>query len=133
MEAHIQHLYAYATTEPIPQERILYDKRFHLVKRGSAPHWEDLNGKWAVPGIGYGERIVELQKMVFEKYFMEVPDSPVIPENPTAPNWAQICHDELRQAGLLFNDHSDTLDIPASKGVVFCLVNNLRKEIMKNE
>ncbi len=129
VEAHIQHLFAYATTMSIPAGRILYDKRFHLVERGSAPNWEDLNGKWAVPGIGYGEKIVELQKMVSEKYPMEVPDKPVTP----SPHWAKISHDELRSAGFLLNDHTDTLDEPASKGVVFTLVNRIWKELMKDE
>ncbi|WP_273226401.1 N-acetylmuramoyl-L-alanine amidase [Geosporobacter ferrireducens] len=130
VEAHIQHLYAYATTASIPVGRTLYDKRFHLVQRGSAPTWEDLNGRWAVPGTGYGERIVELQKIVLEKYPIEVSD---LPEIPPSTHWAKICHDELRDAGLLLNDHTDTLDQPATKGVVFCLVNNLRKELMNDE
>ena len=133
VEAHIQHLYAYATNTSIPEGRTLYDKRFHLVKRGSAPNWEDLNGKWAVPGIGYGEKIVELQEMVSGKYPIGESDPVEIPETPTPLHWAKICHDELRNAGLLLNDHIDTLDQPASKGVVFCLVNNLRKESIKDE
>ncbi|SHJ66830.1 Mannosyl-glycoprotein endo-beta-N-acetylglucosaminidase [Geosporobacter subterraneus DSM 17957] len=131
VEAHIQHLYAYAATTSIPEGRTLYDKRFHLVRRGSVTYWEDLNGKWAVPGIGYGERIVELQRTVAERY--PLPDKPVTPEIPSTPHWAKVCHDELRKAGLLLNDHIDTIDQPATKGVVFCLVNNLRKELIKNE
>ncbi len=133
VEAHIQHLYAYATTLGIPEGRNLYDKRFHLVVRGSAPNWEDLNGKWAVPGIGYGERIVGLQKTISEKYPMQEQYKPVPPESSSKSHWAQESYDELRAAGLLVNDHTGTFDEPATKGVVFTLVNNLRKEIMKDE
>lgn len=58
--AHLQHLYAYATTEPLPNQYNLVDPRFHLVQRGSAPAWVDLNGKWAVPGDQYGQSILNL-------------------------------------------------------------------------
>ena len=50
-----QHLKAYATTEPLNNACV--DPRFGYVKRGCAPKTTDLNGKWAVPGIGYGENI----------------------------------------------------------------------------
>ncbi|MEN6349985.1 MAG: stalk domain-containing protein [Syntrophomonas sp.] len=50
VEAHIQHLYAYATASPLPEGRDLLDPRFSLVRRGIAPNWIDLGGKWAVPG-----------------------------------------------------------------------------------
>ena len=59
VEAHIQHLYAYATTETLPDDCELLDPRFGYVKRGIAPLWTDLNGRWAVPGNGYGESIIE--------------------------------------------------------------------------
>ena len=48
-----QHLKAYATTEPLNNPCI--DPRFKLVSRGCAPKTTDLNGRWAVPGKGYGE------------------------------------------------------------------------------
>ena len=48
-----QHLKAYATTEPLNNPCI--DPRFNLVSRGRAPKTTDLNGRWAVPGKGYGE------------------------------------------------------------------------------
>lgn len=51
VEAHIQHLYAYATTAPLPAGKELLDPRFILVKRGCAPRWIDLGGKWATPGF----------------------------------------------------------------------------------
>ena len=48
-----QHLKAYATTDPLNNPCI--DPRFNLVSRGCAPKTTDLNGRWAVPGKGYGE------------------------------------------------------------------------------
>lgn len=50
VEAHIQHLYAYASSSSLPAGRDLLDPRFVLVKRGASPYWIDLGGKWAVPG-----------------------------------------------------------------------------------
>lgn len=60
--AHLQHLFAYASTEPLPNQYPLVDPRFNLVTRGSAPTWTSLNGKWAVPGTTYGQSILELYK-----------------------------------------------------------------------
>ena len=48
-----QHLKAYASTESLYNPCI--DPRFNLVSRGCAPKTTDLNGRWAVPGNGYGE------------------------------------------------------------------------------
>lgn len=50
VEAQIQHLYAYATTKPLPQGKELLSPRFIYVNRGAAPRWVDLGGKWATPG-----------------------------------------------------------------------------------
>lgn len=58
--AQFQHLYAYATTNPLPNQYSVVDPRFHLVARGSAPTWTGLNGKWAVPGTTYGQSILSL-------------------------------------------------------------------------
>lgn len=48
--AQIQHLFAYASTAAVPAGETIVDPRFSLVTRGSAPAWEDLAGRWAVPG-----------------------------------------------------------------------------------
>lgn len=50
VEAQIQHLYAYATTAPLPEGKELLSPRFIYVNRGCAPRWIDLGGKWAYPG-----------------------------------------------------------------------------------
>ncbi|QGQ48088.1 N-acetylmuramoyl-L-alanine amidase [Metabacillus sediminilitoris] len=63
--AHLQHLYAYASIKPLPDEYPLVDPRFDLVARGSAPSWVGLNGKWAVPSTTYGQSILGLyEKMI---------------------------------------------------------------------
>lgn len=58
VEAHIQHLYAYATKKPLPEGKILVDPRFSLVAKGIAPTWQGLNARWAVPGTTYGQSII---------------------------------------------------------------------------
>lgn len=51
IEAHIQHLYAYASTYEVPGEASSsLDPRFTYVIRGKYTTWESLGGKWAVPG-----------------------------------------------------------------------------------
>ncbi len=56
IRVHVQHLKAYASTEPLNNPCV--DPRFTKVTRGCAETIEGLNGKWAVPGNGYGEAIV---------------------------------------------------------------------------
>lgn len=87
--AQIQHLFAYASKEPLPSGETLADPRFHLVTRGTAPNIEDLAGKWAVPGYDrnkypsqqdaflagdtYGQSIA---KITLEISKVEAPQSP---------------------------------------------------------
>lgn len=61
VRAQIQHLLGYATAR-LPAETIV-DPRYQLLKGlpekfGRCPNWEDLNGKWAVPGEGYAQNIL---------------------------------------------------------------------------
>lgn len=65
VEAQIQHLYAYASADPLPAGTVLLDPRFVLVKRGSAQYVEHLGAAenptgvgWAYPGKDYGKSIV---------------------------------------------------------------------------
>ena len=58
LRAQVQHLKAYASKEPLNNPCV--DPRFEKVERGVAPCVEDLNGRWAVPGDGYGQRIVKI-------------------------------------------------------------------------
>lgn len=59
VEAHLQHLYAYACSRELPTGCDLIDPRFIYVQRGVSPRWVDLDGHWAVPGDGYGESILD--------------------------------------------------------------------------
>ena len=64
VRAHIQHLLAYTSTNP-PKTAIV-DPRYMLIARfkpeifGKIKTWKGLGGVWAVPGIVYGEDIVNL-------------------------------------------------------------------------
>lgn len=57
--AHLEHLFAYASTSPLPVGVQKVDPRFDLVTRGSCPNWEDLNGHWATQ-IGYAEDVLRI-------------------------------------------------------------------------
>lgn len=56
LRAQIQHLKAYASTEPLKNQTI--DPRFQYVKRGSARTVYALGGKWAT-GSGYGTALMK--------------------------------------------------------------------------
>ncbi|MGF0114609.1 hypothetical protein, partial [Collinsella sp. SGI.033] len=62
LRAQVQHLKAYASTEPLNNPCV--DPRFSYVIRGCAPKTTDLNGRWAVPGTGYGESLNAIAKAV---------------------------------------------------------------------
>jgi hypothetical protein len=63
VRAHIQHLKAYASLEPLAQETV--DPRFRFVTRGIAPLVTDLSGRWEADPQ-YGEKIVALVKRLYE-------------------------------------------------------------------
>ncbi len=58
VEAHIQHLYAYACKASLPSGKVLIDPRYSLVSRGIGPTWQGLNARWAVPGTTYGQSLI---------------------------------------------------------------------------
>ncbi len=58
VKAHIEHLKAYGSTNPI-KRMPLVDPRFHLVGRGSAASVHDLAGRWA-SDRDYGKKIMAL-------------------------------------------------------------------------
>lgn len=66
VRAQIQHLLAYSTKRPplLP----VVDPRYELVKKtksfGQAITWTDLNGKWAVPGRTYGQKILTIHAAI---------------------------------------------------------------------
>lgn len=107
IRAQIQHLKAYASTEPLVHACV--DPRFSLVTRGSAPWVEWLgaadnpNGKgWAVPGKGYGESVLKLLGQIMAQ---ETPQEPQKePEaDPLAgfPEWQTNGLKALQDAGVI--------------------------------
>ena len=62
LRAQVQHLKAYASTDSLEGE--LVDTRFDLVERGCAPTVDDLGGRWAWPGDGYGDAIFAIMEAV---------------------------------------------------------------------
>jgi hypothetical protein len=63
VRAQIQHLKAYASTEPLSQVRV--DPRFDFVLRGVAPMVEQLSGRWAEDAL-YGSRILAILRRLYE-------------------------------------------------------------------
>ncbi|MBO5208082.1 MAG: N-acetylmuramoyl-L-alanine amidase [Lachnospiraceae bacterium] len=127
IRAQIQHLKGYATTSPLIQECV--DPRYKYVSKGCAPTFEQLSGKWAVPGYSgyasleaawaakdsYGDHIVQLLDLAVGK---EV--APMQPDNTdrdeTAPegmlyvvqvgaykslNNAKTLQDRLKKTGII--------------------------------
>lgn len=76
--AHIQHLYAYACKNSIPEGEELVDPRFKYVKRGVAPSWESLNLRWAA-NDKYGQSILALYSRMLTSSGL----SPLQPTDPT--------------------------------------------------
>ncbi len=62
VRAHVQHLKAYASEEPLVQQ--LVDPRFRLVRRGIAPAVHQLSGSWK-PDREYGDRIMGYLKRLY--------------------------------------------------------------------
>ena len=80
VEGHIQHLYAYATTNAIPNGRDLVDPRYNLVKTspnfGKTTYIDNIVG-WATD-VNYGTKIVTILKSV-----IATQTDPVIPDTLT--------------------------------------------------
>lgn len=111
VQAQIQHLKAYATREPLVQKCV--DPRYDLVAKGIAPNVCNLNGKWAVPGNGYGESIVELINA------MRKGDSVKMNEvrNDVVPNWAKEDFERAKELGITDgtrpNDNATRVEVAA--------------------
>ncbi len=95
IRAQIQHLKGYATTAPLTQECV--DRRYKYVSKGCAPTFEQLSGKWAVPGYSgyvsleeariakdsYGDHIVQLLNLAVGAE--AAPEKPENNQEETAP------------------------------------------------
>lgn len=105
VRAQLQHLFAYGCKDALPNGEAIIDPRFANVTRGIAPYWEQLAGRWAVPGFDgtdaevamkagntYGQKIAkicdELSAMIISDsdinlYFTEeLKDDEITPEVP---------------------------------------------------
>jgi N-acetylmuramoyl-L-alanine amidase len=105
VEAHIQHLYAYAATWPMPILSTLLDPRFVLVKRGTAPYVEYLGAGenpagvgWAYPGKDYGHSIVN-------DYLTELMTTKVLESIPNSVSEGEKAMKHLLDAGIIFSTH----------------------------
>ncbi|MEA5507544.1 N-acetylmuramoyl-L-alanine amidase [Halotia wernerae UHCC 0503] len=63
VRAHIQHLKAYASLEPLVNEVV--DPRFRFVTRGIAASVNQLSGRWSAD-LDYGVKITAIQKRLYE-------------------------------------------------------------------
>lgn len=63
VRAHIQHLKAYASLEPLVQEVI--DPRFRFITRGIAPLIEQLSGRMSAE-LDYGDRLLAMVRRLYE-------------------------------------------------------------------
>jgi len=111
VRAQIQHLKAYATEEPLKQACV--DPRYSFVKKGIAPTWEELSGKWATDK-GYGEKILAI--------FKDIKDGAGVSNNVSSP-----------QTGVKFEPYTiritvgalNVRDKPSSAAkAVTCLIND---------
>lgn len=69
VRAQIQHLLAYASTRR--PSGMVVDPRYSLVRSSygarTLERWEDLNGRWAVPGYSYGQSIMSIFRAMLTK------------------------------------------------------------------
>lgn len=72
VEAMMQHLWAYASTAPLPEGAPTLDPRFSLVTRGCAPTWEQLSGRWAI-NPDYGTLILRLYERLLDEAGIDTP------------------------------------------------------------
>jgi len=139
--AQIQHLFGYATTAPLPAGVKVVDPRFDLLQRsglrGVAPNWEDLNGRWAVPGNGYGENIVRLWQEMLQTPVSEPvptpPADPVVaqPQQPDLSDPLAIGLAEAVRLGLLQGYEDNTLrpDRPLTRAELAVVLKRLAERL----
>ncbi|MDB9380019.1 cell wall hydrolase, partial [Nodularia sphaerocarpa CS-585A2] len=63
VRAHIQHLKAYASLEPLVNEVV--DPRFRFITRGVASSIYQLSGRWSAD-LDYGTKILAMMKRLYE-------------------------------------------------------------------
>lgn len=84
VRAQIQHLKAYASTEPLNLANV--DPRFKYVTRGIAKTYPELHGRWAMQNGGnYGKEILVLHKNILSMAKAPTTASTTTPAKPTTP------------------------------------------------
>jgi hypothetical protein len=63
VRAHIQHLKAYGSTEPLVQA--IVDPRFSSIRRGVAPHLSQLSGRWSAD-LNYHKKLLSVLRRLYE-------------------------------------------------------------------
>ncbi|PSB14269.1 cell wall hydrolase [filamentous cyanobacterium CCP1] len=63
IRAHIQHLKAYASTQPLVQA--IVDPRFPSIRRGIAPHLHHLSGRWSAD-LNYHKKLLTILRRLYE-------------------------------------------------------------------
>lgn len=69
VRAQLQHLFAYGSTKELPEGETLLDERFKYVTRGIAPYWQQLAGRWAVPGYDKNTYVIPYDAMIAENTY----------------------------------------------------------------
>ncbi len=132
VRAQIQHLKAYASTEPLKNPCV--DPRFGLVTRGSAPYVEWLGAAdnpsgagWAYPGKGYGASVLTLLSQLIAQ---TVPQ-PKPPQSPAIPDWQRSGLQTLTEAGVINSpDYWEArLSQNVTIGELFGILGNLFTEV----
>ncbi|MDA8229217.1 MAG: N-acetylmuramoyl-L-alanine amidase [Desulfitobacterium hafniense] len=134
--AHLEHLYAYASTSQLPMGLFKVDPRFDLVTRGSCPNWEDLNGHWAVPGDGYGEDIVRIYIQMASEIVVPVEPAKSTPLTAVKPWYDSktLWVNFVMIAGILAQQLSGTdLFTPEVEASIIAVVNVILRAITKDK
>lgn len=123
--AQIQHLFAYATEDPLPEGETLMDPRFEYVQRGTATNWEDLAGRWAWPGYNtdkyanleeallacdsYGQLIIKLYEKLLQTKVEQNSQADIFEDVPTD-HWAAEAIAYVRDQGIMIGYPDGTFD-----------------------
>lgn len=142
VRAQLQHLYAYGCKDALPDgEETIVDPRFKYVTRGIAPYWQNLAGRWAVPGYNksiyatpkdamdagmtYGQKIraicvkleaVNVTDVDIEKYFpVEKPVVPEITVEPPVTKEPVVSEDPVVPENPVISENPEVSDTPSQE------------------
>ncbi|WP_168198320.1 glucosaminidase domain-containing protein [Crassaminicella thermophila] len=109
VKAHIQHLKGYASKEP--PIRPIVDPRYTVLEDigliGSCIYVTDLNGKWAIPGNGYGEKILKILKKIIslptQEDSADIWNKAILEENKKLKEENNKLKDKIKQYEVLLN------------------------------